>query len=636
MTCCPSTEALQRLLADDLPGPEAEAVEAHVEACAACQQALEELTGKPGTGTRPVPHSREQSGGDFLRRLEKDPPAGAWPCRGHNEAARDTKDPNGVPKPRRPAEPTGPYHAGYAQGRGQAGGIKVALVAGSGSRPTDEIPALLRRRLLFVALVSFLDYALTFVHLFFQLIAVRPFAVMLALTGGLALLLWSRRPLSFRALRGVEIILFGSMTLFLGWLQYDCFASGGLLEFAADQWDGMFVLARAYSLAWVLLIVLYGILIPNTWRRCAAFVGTMAVCPLLISAVGALLNPPPETHLLVIFLLETAFVMIVASAVAIYGSHRIHVLGQQALEARKLGQYRLKRLLGAGGMGEVYLAEHVLLKRPCALKVIRPERTGDPRNLARFEREVRATAALTHPNTVEVFDYGHADDGTFYYVMEYLPGLSLEELVKQHGPLPPARAVHLLRQVCGALQEAHAAGLIHRDIKPGNILVGRRGGLCDVAKLLDFGLVRADGLNPDGQQLTQEGAIAGTPAYMSPEQADLGDLDGRSDIYSLGAVAYFLLTGQPPFVRGSAVQTLAAHLGEAVVPPDRLRAEVPADLQAVLLRCLEKEPAGRFQDAASLEQALGQCGCAAGWTQEQAAAWWRRAAAETRPVECVS
>jgi serine/threonine protein kinase len=182
---------------------------------------------------------------------------------------------------------------------------------------------------------------------------------------------------------------------------------------------------------------------------------------------------------------------------------------------------------------------------------------------ARFEREVQATAALTHPNTVEVFDYGHAADGTFYYVMEYLPGLSLEELVKQHGPLPPGRAVHLLRQVCGALQEAHAAGLIHRDIKPGNIIVSERGSLCDVVKLLDFGLVQAHGLNPNGQQLTQEGAIAGTPAYMSPEQAGAqGELDGRSDIYSLGAVGYFLLTGQPPFVRNTAVQSLTAKLND--------------------------------------------------------------------------
>src|SRR5262249_32067525 len=160
-------------------------------------------------------------------------------------------------------------------------------------------------------------------------------------------------------------------------------------------------------------------------------------------------------------------------------------------------------------------------------------RAGDPRNLARFEREVQATATLTHANTVEIFDYGHTEDGTFYYVMEYLPGLSLEELVQRHGPLLPGRAVHLLRQVCGALHEAHAAGLIHRDIKPGNIIVGQRGGLPDVAKLLDFGLVRALGLSQDGQQLTQDGALAGTPAYMSPEQA-VGkiELDGRSDMYS--------------------------------------------------------------------------------------------------------
>src|SRR5262249_22140416 len=162
-------------------------------------------------------------------------------------------------------------------------------------------------------------------------------------------------------------------------------------------------------------------------------------------------------------------------------------------------------------------------------------------------------------------DYGHTEDGTFYYVMESLPGLNLDQLVRRHGPLPPGRAVHLLRQVCGALQEAHAAGLIHRGIKPSNILGCQRRGRHHAAKLLDFGLVRAHGLNPDGTQLTQEGAIAGTPAYMSPEQGAARDLDARSDLYSLGAVAYFLLTGRPPFVRDSAVQTLAAHLGEPVV-----------------------------------------------------------------------
>ena len=186
-------------------------------------------------------------------------------------------------------------------------------------------------------------------------------------------------------------------------------------------------------------------------------------------------------------------------------------------------------------MGEVYLAEHVLLRRPCALKLIRPERAGDPKNLRRFEREVQATATLTHPNTVQVYDYGHTDDGTFYYVMEYLPGLTLEELVKRHGPLPPARAIHFLRQVCGALEEAHAVGLIHRDIKPGNVIVCERGGVHDVAKLLDFGLVLSPVSEADGEKLTQDGAIAGTPAYMSPEQAGgQDDVDARSDIYSLG------------------------------------------------------------------------------------------------------
>jgi serine/threonine-protein kinase len=254
--------------------------------------------------------------------------------------------------------------------------------------------------------------------------------------------------------------------------------------------------------------------------------------------------------------------------------------------------------------------------------LIRRERAGNPKNLLRFEREVQATATLTHPNTVEILDYGHTEDGTFYYVMEYLPGLSLEQLVTRHGPLPPERAVHLLRQVCGALQEAHAIGLIHRDVKPGNILVCDRGGRRDVAKLLDFGLVQVPGLGQAEQRLTQEGAIAGTPAYMSPEQAaGKSALDARSDIYSLGAVAYFLLTGHPPFVRQTAMQILAAHIYESPVALDG-HADVGADLEAVLMRCLEKDPARRFPDAESLDQALAQCGCTGRWTRERAETWW--------------
>jgi serine/threonine-protein kinase len=336
--------------------------------------------------------------------------------------------------------------------------------------------------------------------------------------------------------------------------------------------------------------------------------------------------------------------MLTASAVAIFGSYRLQHLEEQAFEAQQLGQYRLVRRLGSGGMGEVYLGEHLLLRRPCAIKLIRPEQAGDPTTLLRFEREVQAMANLTHPNTVEVYDYGHAEDGTFYYVMEYLPGQTLEHLVAQHGPLPPARAIHFLRQVCGALREAHRAGLLHRDVKPSNILVCERGGVADVAKLLDFGLVHESRLGHEkAGRLTIQGTIVGSPPYMSPEQAaGKPHLDPRSDVYSVGGVAYFLLTGQPPFVRETAMLMLLAHAYEPVVPPAQVRPGVPEDLQAVVLRCLEKDPNCRFPDADCLGKALAACRDAAGWDDEKAADWWKaqpRAEASARdgvPAETIS
>jgi serine/threonine-protein kinase len=381
-------------------------------------------------------------------------------------------------------------------------------------------------------------------------------------------------------------------------------------------------MAYAISLPWVFIILLYGIFIPNTWRRCAAVVGSAAVIPLLISITTGLSADATRGHGPVLFLVPMTVWLALAAAFAIYGSHRIEILREEASAARKLGQYVLKQRLGSGGMGEVYLAEHILLRRPCAVKLIRPDRTTDAHSLLRFKREVQATATLTHPNTVQIFDYGHAEDGTFYYAMEYLPGLNLEELVRRYGPLPPERAVHLLRQVCGALHEAHAAGLIHRDLKPSNIITCERGGLHDMAKLLDFGLVRSHGADGGAAHLTQEGAIAGTPAYMSPEQADgKKDLDARSDIYSLGAVAYFLLTGQPPFMRPTPLQTIIAHMCDPPTPLDQLRGDVPADLLAVVLRCLEKDPARRLPNARSLAQALAACHAAGLWTEERAAGW---------------
>jgi eukaryotic-like serine/threonine-protein kinase len=379
------------------------------------------------------------------------------------------------------------------------------------------------------------------------------------------------------------------------------------------------------SLRWFALLVGYGALIPNTWRRCAAVVTVLALSPLLVFAVLSLWLRPLETEVVVTILSNLALWLGVAAAVVVFTSYRIEMLRQEAADAHKLGQYVLKERLGAGGMGEVYLAEHTLLCRPCAVKLIRPDRAEDPNELLRFEREVRLTATLTHPNTIQVFDYGHTEDKIFYYVMEYLEGLTLEEIVQRHGPLPPQRAIYFLRQVCAALQEAHDIGLIHRDVKPGNVRVCERGGEHDVIKLLDFGLVLPliDALEGE-KKLTKEGAIAGTPDYMSPEQAaGQQTVDGRSDIYSVGALAYYLLTGAPPFAYPSPVRILAAHLYETAPPLTERRPDVPADLEAVVLRCLAKDPNDRFPDARSLEQALAACRTSSEWSAQEAASWWR-------------
>jgi serine/threonine-protein kinase len=376
-------------------------------------------------------------------------------------------------------------------------------------------------------------------------------------------------------------------------------------------------------LPWFAVIVAYGAFIPNTWQRCGAVVAVLVLLPMAVTAAAGLRHPAAAPALLGGVLVEMTIWLAIAAAIAVYGSHKINVLRHEAFEARQLGQYVLKQRLGEGGMGEVYLAEHQLLRRPCAVKLIRAECMGDSQTLVRFEREVKATASLSHWNTVDIFDYGHTEDGTFYYVMEYLPGLDLEDMVNRHGPLAPERVIHLLRQVCAALHEAHARGLIHRDIKPGNIIACERGQVQDVVKLLDFGLVRtAESAGLSGS-LTEYGRVMGTPLYMSPEQARGWPADARSDIYSLGAVAYFLLTGQPPFVRDSSMDVLAAHLVDPVAPPSTLRPDVSPDLQEVVLRCLEKDPARRFPNADSLDQALAECAAAGRWTQASAAAWWR-------------
>jgi len=314
-----------------------------------------------------------------------------------------------------------------------------------------------------------------------------------------------------------------------------------------------------------------------------------------------------------------AIVIICAGA-----SRVIYGLRKEVRDARRLGQYTLVEKLGEGGMGMVYRATHAMLRRPTAIKLLPAEKAGE-RNVARFEREVQLTARLTHPNTVTIFDYGRTPDGVFYYAMELLDGASLAEVVEVLGAQPPARVVHVMAQAAGALAEAHAISLIHRDVKPANIMLVRQGGIPDVAKVLDFGLVK-DLERAEDQSVTRTDAITGTPQYMAPEAITSPDkTDGRSDLYSLGAVGYYFLTGEHVFSGGSVVEVCSAHLHSVPTPPSqRLGKPVPADLEALILRCLAKDPADRPPSARQLQSALATCAGVGRWTESDASMWWEK------------
>jgi serine/threonine-protein kinase len=502
----------------------------------------------------------------------------------------------------------------------------MALAKDSLPSLTTETGALLRSRLMSASLFLALGYAVFFAFGLIdrssvQAMAVLTLGVRVLLCAAVAGLLASHIELSNRQLRALEYVFFGLMILIMMAGQFvfgsELIRKGDFARLVAMENHGIINL--------LVLMILYAVFIPNEPRATARVVLTMALGPFLL--LVALQLKASESATIVDQLASSEFaignmlLVLISAGLAIYTSHVLHHLRRDLHQARRLGQYQLGEKLGEGGMGEVYLAEHQLLKRPSALKMIKPDVNTNPIALARFEREVQTAAMLSNPNTIEIFDYGHTDDGTFYYVMEYLPGMSVSELVHQFGPMTPGRVVFLMRQVCGALAEAHNYGLVHRDLKPANIMIAILGGKCDVAKVLDFGLVKLTA-NPEAPQLTADYTVSGTPQYMSPEQATATELDGRADIYSVGAILYFMLTGRPPFQGTNPTELMISHARDPVQPPSKLRADVPDDLEQIVLRCLAKKPDDRFADARALSAALGACSCAGEWGDAEAEVWW--------------
>jgi eukaryotic-like serine/threonine-protein kinase len=359
----------------------------------------------------------------------------------------------------------------------------------------------------------------------------------------------------------------------------------------------------------------------DPWRRGLLMTGLPVLAYYVVLLGGTLALPHLRVQLhdpaaLTTLALNSAYV-VGTYVFMVVGGNVMWSLRQQVFEARNLGRYRLKRRIATGGMGDVWVAYHAGLKRDVAVKILRPdaqERSADA--VSRFEREVRATAQLVHPNTVRVYDFGTTEDNVSYYVMELLDGETLAEHVDRTGPLPPARAVHVMGQAARALGEAHEAGIIHRDVKPSNLFLTSLGGELDFVKVLDFGIAKVETV---GVAETRTGWLLGTPAYISPEVAMGKHADARSDVYALGAVLYFLLAGRPPFEGENAGSVVFAHMHEEPAPPsERLGKSLPRDVERVVMRALAKDPDERYATGAAFALALAGCACAGKWTLNDA------------------
>ena len=414
------------------------------------------------------------------------------------------------------------------------------------------------------------------------------------------------------------------LDLGLGYMIFTAFALSVTLHLGGSP-EGTHVFPM---ITWVgVAVIMFAAMVPSTPTKtfiASLIAVSMNPISMLVQKANGSWNFGPWTNALVMHYPDFLLV-----GVAVVISHVVTRLGQQVSKARAMGSYHLGELLGSGGMGEVYKATHRMLARPAAIKLIRPEMLGAGTSdeaeitVARFRREAEAAANLRSPHTVEVYDFGVTEDETIYIVMELLEGLDLESLVRERGPLPASRVIHILRQACDSLEEAHTYGLVHRDIKPANIHIGRVGLRHDFVKVLDFGLVKAvTDSTVDQPLVTVPGQMAlGTPAYMSPEMALGEKVDGRADIYALGCVAYFLLTGQLVFQAEKTFQMIAKHLQTTPGPPSELALHVPPTLDRLVLSCLAKDPRDRPQSAGELARSLALIDVNP-WSEQDATQWW--------------
>jgi serine/threonine-protein kinase len=370
-------------------------------------------------------------------------------------------------------------------------------------------------------------------------------------------------------------------------------------------------------------------LVPSHWRHALAVSLLSALTLPLVMAIATIfdarLRAQWGSRADVLLFVHNLMCVLAAAIIGSVGSHLVWTARKQVYELRKLGVYRLTACIGIGGVGEVWRAWQDPPGREVALKVLRGPTLEDADAVRRFEREARAASRLSHPNTIRVFDFGVTEDGVRYIAMELLRGLNLDAIVRTYGPLPPARAIHLMRQACASLSEAHAKGIVHRDVKPANLFVVRDDGGEDRLKVLDFGLarvLRGQATASSPSPVTPEGIICGTPAFISPEAVSGEGLDARSDVYSLGAVLYFLVTGTVVFPHLSIAESVLAHVGRAPAPPSTRVDGVPRDLERVILRCLEKRSGERYPSVDALERELGACEDAGTWTRRDAHRFW--------------